>query len=69
MFWFKFKKKLKLFYKKDKHDLVLSFEKKEKLENILGFEIEDETYFLKALTHRSVLESVSSDIKSNERLE
>lgn len=44
-------------------------EKTEQLEKFFGFRINEPSYFIKALTHRSYLELIPQINKSNERLE
>jgi len=44
-------------------------EKTEQLEKFFGFRINDSSFFIKALTHRSYLELIPQIKKSNERLE
>jgi len=64
-----FLKSYKIFNRKKSLTLSLDAERKKKLKNLLGFNISDESLYVKALTHRSYLEISPEQIKSNERLE
>jgi ribonuclease-3 len=55
--------------KQEKQLDQLISEKTDQLEKFFGFTINDPSYFLKALTHRSYLEVIPKLNKSNERLE
>ncbi len=67
--FFGFLKSYKIFNRKKSLTLSLDAERKKKLKNLLGFNISDESLYVKALTHRSYLEISPEQIKSNERLE
>lgn len=55
--------------KQEKRLEKIVHEKTEQLEKFFGFRINESSYFIKALTHRSYLELIPQINKSNERLE
>lgn len=67
MFSFNFRKYFGKFKRKKYYDKY--FSRISKLEDILGYRINDPHYYIKALTHRSVLDKDEGFSKSNERLE
>ena len=58
---------------KQRHSILiskfLSASKLSELEEILGFQIKNKSYYIQALMHRSFLEHLDADDDSNERLE
>lgn len=68
-------KKFFSFFRKNDLDVISQFDSKQKrrilkkIESLLNIPPKNEIYYIKAFTHRSYLEKIKENIKSNERLE